>query len=75
MVVVAADDAGPVAHDLRRLAGWEGRALARGAVAVLLAADPTEAIREVPLDTLAAHDGDGPIGHLSLLRWLRTLPT
>ena len=39
VVVVAADDAGPASRDLVRLAGWEGRALARGAVALLLAAD------------------------------------
>jgi 3-oxoacyl-[acyl-carrier-protein] synthase-1/3-oxoacyl-[acyl-carrier-protein] synthase II len=70
MVVVAADDAGPVARDLLRLAGWEGRALARGAAALLLTADAAGATREVSLDIHAAHDGDGPVGHLALLRWL-----
>lgn len=70
MVVVAADDAGPAAHDLRRLAGWEARPLARGAVALLLTVDPEGARRAVDLDPEVAHDGGGPTGHLSLLRWL-----
>lgn len=70
VVVVAADDAGPTALDLRRLAGWEARPLARGAVALLVTSDPTNAIREVDPDERVAHDGDGPIGHLALLRWL-----
>jgi 3-oxoacyl-[acyl-carrier-protein] synthase-1/3-oxoacyl-[acyl-carrier-protein] synthase II len=71
VVVVAADDAGPVAHDLRRLAGWEARPLERGAVALLLDPEPEGALREVGLDVPVAHDQlDGPIGHLALLRWL-----
>jgi 3-oxoacyl-[acyl-carrier-protein] synthase-1/3-oxoacyl-[acyl-carrier-protein] synthase II len=70
VVVVAADDAGPAARDLVRLAGWEGRALTRGAVALLLSADPTGAGREVHLDPWPDHRGEGPIGHLGLLRWL-----
>ncbi len=71
MVVVAADDAGPAAHDLRRLAGWEGRPFARGAVAALLSAGtPGAGAREVPLDLPVAHDGGGPIGHLALIAWL-----
>ena len=70
MVVVAADDAGPAARELLRLAGWGARALAPGAAALLLTADPEGSAREVPLDARAAHAGDGPIGHLGLLRWL-----
>ncbi|MFT3776055.1 MAG: beta-ketoacyl synthase N-terminal-like domain-containing protein [Minicystis sp.] len=70
VVVVAADDAGPVAHDLLRLAGWDARPLARGAVALLVTSEPEGTLCEVGLDELAAHDGDGPIGHLSLVRWL-----
>jgi len=71
VVVVAADDAGPAALDLCRLAGWESRPLARGAVALLLSSDAAGAVREVALDERVAHEGDGPIGHLALLRWLR----
>jgi 3-oxoacyl-[acyl-carrier-protein] synthase II len=70
MVVVAADDAGPAARDLLRFAGWEGRALAPGAAALLLSADATGSTRAVPLDVPIAHGGDGPLGHLALLRWL-----
>jgi 3-oxoacyl-[acyl-carrier-protein] synthase-1/3-oxoacyl-[acyl-carrier-protein] synthase II len=68
VVVVAADDAGPAARDLVRCAGWEGRALAAGAVALLVAADGGG--RAVDPGLRAAHEGDGPIGHLTLLRWL-----
>jgi len=70
MVVVAADDAGPVARDLLGLAGWGGRHLERGAVALLLSAESAGAIREVGLELPIAHEGDGPVGHLGLLRWL-----
>jgi len=69
MVVVAADDAGPAARDLVRLAGWDGRALACGAVALLLTAEEAGAIREVDRALCPDHEG-APIGHLSLLRWL-----
>jgi 3-oxoacyl-[acyl-carrier-protein] synthase II len=68
--VVAADDAGPAARELTRLAGWEGRALAQGAAALLLSADASGSARGVTLDARAVHAGDGPIGHLALLRWL-----
>jgi 3-oxoacyl-[acyl-carrier-protein] synthase-1/3-oxoacyl-[acyl-carrier-protein] synthase II len=71
MVVVAADDAGPAARDLIQLAGWQGRPLARGAAALLLTTDAAQAVREVAIDAPVAHDGGGPVGHLSLLRWLR----
>jgi hypothetical protein len=27
-------------------------------------------VREVGLDVRPAHHGDGPVGHLALLRWL-----
>lgn len=70
VVVVAADDAGPAAHDLLRAAGWAHRPLARGAVALLLTADPAFALRPVDLDLAVDHEGS-PIGHLALLRWLR----
>src|SRR6185437_3695926 len=71
MIVVAADDAGPAAHDLLRLAGWEGRPFARGGVAALLSADASgEGARDVPLDLSVTHDGGGPIGHLALTAWL-----
>jgi 3-oxoacyl-[acyl-carrier-protein] synthase II len=70
MVVVAADDAGPAARDLVQLAGWGARPLAPGAAALLLSADAEGATREVPLDLPVMHRGDGPIGHLALLRWL-----
>lgn len=70
MVVVAADDAGPAARDLLCLAGWEARPSARGALAVLLTPDPSGAVREIGLDQPLDHAGTGPIGHLSLLRWL-----
>lgn len=64
MVVVAADDAGPAARDLLAAAGLETRALARGAVALLLTTDAPGA----PIDLDAAPDHDaGPIGHLALL--------
>jgi 3-oxoacyl-[acyl-carrier-protein] synthase-1/3-oxoacyl-[acyl-carrier-protein] synthase II len=66
VVVVAADDAGPVATDLRALAGWSDRALARGAVAILLVADGTSSLRPIDFD-LAAPSSTGPIGHLALL--------
>jgi 3-oxoacyl-[acyl-carrier-protein] synthase II len=70
MVVVAADDAGPVATDLLALVGAQHRALARGAVALLLQAEHHEGahLPEVKLDLAVDHDG--PIGHLALLRWL-----
>ncbi|WP_437500779.1 beta-ketoacyl synthase N-terminal-like domain-containing protein [Sorangium sp. So ce1099] len=70
MVVVAADDAGPVARELLGLAGAQPRALSCGAVALLLQADPGDGgpLREVDLDLPVDHDG--PVGHLALLRWL-----
>ncbi|MGK3986670.1 beta-ketoacyl synthase N-terminal-like domain-containing protein [Sorangium sp. So ce136] len=70
MVVVAADDAGPVARELLGLTGAQPRALSCGAVALLLQADPGDAgpLREVDLELPVDHDG--PVGHLALLRWL-----
>jgi 3-oxoacyl-[acyl-carrier-protein] synthase-1/3-oxoacyl-[acyl-carrier-protein] synthase II len=72
MVVVAADEAGPASRDLAQLAGWGGRALARGAVALLLTAAPERAIRQISIDVPAQHEGQGPMGHLALLGWLGT---
>lgn len=69
MVVVAADDAGPVARDLLALAGLGERRLARGAVALLVTSEPDAALREVPLGLTPDHEG-APIGHLALLRFL-----
>jgi 3-oxoacyl-[acyl-carrier-protein] synthase-1/3-oxoacyl-[acyl-carrier-protein] synthase II len=73
MVVVAADDAGPAARDLLRAAGWDARPLERGAVALLLAPDPKDALHRVDLDLLQAKGEAAlaPIGHLALLRWLK----
>lgn len=70
VVVVAADDAGPAARELLALAGWSDRRLARGAVAVLIDREAAGAEREVGLDVPVAHEGQGPVGHLALLRWL-----
>ena len=69
LVVVAADDAGPVAHDLLALAGWSDRPFARGAAALLLTADSADAQREVGFD-IVPDATRGPIGHLALLRLL-----
>ena len=66
LLVVAADDAGPVAHDLLALAGWSDRALARGAVALLLVADGANTLREVDFN-FASSSSSGPVGHLALL--------
>jgi 3-oxoacyl-[acyl-carrier-protein] synthase II len=66
MVVVAADDAGPVARDLLAAAGLADRPFARGAAALLLTAEPGPI--DVDLDALPDHDR-APIGHLALLRW------
>jgi 3-oxoacyl-[acyl-carrier-protein] synthase-1/3-oxoacyl-[acyl-carrier-protein] synthase II len=68
VVVVAADDAGDASRALLEAMGLSRRALARGAVALLLAVDTGG--REVPLDVAPAQNGDGPIGHLSVVRWL-----
>ncbi|AUX45729.1 3-oxoacyl-ACP synthase [Sorangium cellulosum] len=70
MVVLAADDAGPVARDLLDAAGPQGRALACGAVALLLQADPGDAGRLREVDPDLPVDHEGPVGHLALLRWL-----
>jgi 3-oxoacyl-[acyl-carrier-protein] synthase-1/3-oxoacyl-[acyl-carrier-protein] synthase II len=69
MVIVAADDAGPVARDLLHLSGLGHRPLEPGAVALLLTSDPEGALSRVDLDRPLCHS-DGPIGHLALLRWL-----
>jgi 3-oxoacyl-[acyl-carrier-protein] synthase-1/3-oxoacyl-[acyl-carrier-protein] synthase II len=73
MVVLAADDAGPAAHALLARGWAEGRALARGAVALLLSLEAEGSLREVPLD-LAPDHASAPVGHLSLLRWLGERP-
>ena len=69
LVVVAADDAGPVAHEVLALAGWSARPFARGAVALLLAADGTSALRELGFN-LVPGSSTGPVGHLALLSLL-----
>ncbi|WP_437894052.1 beta-ketoacyl synthase N-terminal-like domain-containing protein [Sorangium sp. So ce124] len=70
MVVLAADDAGPVARELLSLTGARHRALASGAVALLLQADPGDDERLRKVDPDLPVDHDGPVGHLALLRWL-----
>ena len=81
MVVVAADDAGPVARDLLRYAGLSHRPLDRGAVALLLDASPPSSPQSpqsppperspTPIDLAEAPDHENsPIGHLALLRWV-----
>jgi 3-oxoacyl-[acyl-carrier-protein] synthase-1/3-oxoacyl-[acyl-carrier-protein] synthase II len=69
MVVVAADDAGPVAREVLALTE-PSLALARGAVALCLQADRGGSIRLREVDLDAPVDPRGPIGHLALLRWL-----
>lgn len=70
MVVLAADDAGPVARDLLGHLGAQSRAFTCGAVALLLQADPGDAARPRQVDPDLPVDNEGPIGHLALLRWL-----
>jgi 3-oxoacyl-[acyl-carrier-protein] synthase-1/3-oxoacyl-[acyl-carrier-protein] synthase II len=68
-VVVAADDAGPVARDLLEGAGLGARRLAAGAVAALVEAEPHGLA--IPVDPDGAVDpASASIGHLSLLAWL-----
>lgn len=73
MVVLAVDDAGPVARDLLAATSRADRPFERGAVALLLEARPldeaTAQDRAIDLDATPRHD-EGPIGHLALLRWL-----
>jgi 3-oxoacyl-[acyl-carrier-protein] synthase-1/3-oxoacyl-[acyl-carrier-protein] synthase II len=66
MIVVAADDAGPVARDLLRFAGLSHRPLERGAVALLLDASPEGSLFPVDLAETPDHEGS-PVGHLALL--------
>ncbi|KYF79500.1 hypothetical protein BE11_44935, partial [Sorangium cellulosum] len=70
MVVLAADDAGPVARELLGLIGAPSRAFTCGAVALLLQADPGDAARLRKVDLDLPVDHEGPVGHLALLRWL-----
>jgi 3-oxoacyl-[acyl-carrier-protein] synthase-1/3-oxoacyl-[acyl-carrier-protein] synthase II len=69
VVVLAVDDAGPAARDLLAHAGLSHRALAAGAVALLLDASGEGAAAEIALDRAVDHDA-APIGHLALLRLL-----
>jgi 3-oxoacyl-[acyl-carrier-protein] synthase II len=69
VVVLVADDAGPAARDLLAWSGQGTRALAEGAVACLLDAEPRDALAPIPLD-LPVDASFGPIGHLGLLAWL-----
>jgi 3-oxoacyl-[acyl-carrier-protein] synthase-1/3-oxoacyl-[acyl-carrier-protein] synthase II len=69
VIVVAADECGPASRAWLHLVA-PARPLARGAVAALLTGDGGGPV--VPLGHRARH-GDGPIGHLSLLRWLEGL--
>ncbi|AKT43191.1 beta-ketoacyl synthase N-terminal-like domain-containing protein [Chondromyces crocatus] len=70
MVVVAADDDGPVGRRLLELTDPQQRRPSQGAVALLIQAEsqgPTP-LRRVDLDLPVDHQG--PVGHLALLRWL-----
>ena len=71
IVVLAVDDAGPVAHELWRAGSDATRPFAKGAAAVLIGADECGAMREVRLSD-APNNDCGPIGHLGLLKWLAT---
>lgn len=70
MVVVAADDAGPVARDLLAAADLSNRPYSKGAAALLVTAHPESLGAQVDLESLPDHDR-GPIGHLALLPWVR----
>jgi 3-oxoacyl-[acyl-carrier-protein] synthase-1/3-oxoacyl-[acyl-carrier-protein] synthase II len=73
LIVLAVDDAGPVSRDLLERAGWSDRPFEHGAVAVLLTSE-VGGLPEVDLDHTPEHTAAGaPIGHLSLLRWLKGL--
>jgi 3-oxoacyl-[acyl-carrier-protein] synthase-1/3-oxoacyl-[acyl-carrier-protein] synthase II len=70
VLVLAADDAGPVARELLEHAGWSHRPFAKGAIALILEAGVGGRSVE-PGDAVPNHDA-GPIGHLALMRWLPT---
>ncbi len=72
MVIVATDDAGPVARDLLLWSGQAFRRLEEGAVALLIDAETSDISRRIDLDIEPSH-GDGPIGHLALLDRLERL--
>lgn len=72
MVIVAGDDAGPVARDLLQWSGQAHRKLEEGAVALLISASDADVLGRIDLNIAAEH-GDGPIGHLALLDRLRAL--
>ena len=72
MVIVAADDAGPVARDLLQWSGQAHRRLEEGAVALLIHAETSDNSRRIDLDIEPEHDA-GPIGHLALLDRLERL--
>ncbi|MBI4952213.1 MAG: 3-oxoacyl-ACP synthase [Myxococcales bacterium] len=70
MVVVAADEAGPVSRRWVEAVA-PGRTLARGAVALLLECEPREGARLVELDAgPSLGTAQGGIGHLGLRAWL-----
>jgi 3-oxoacyl-[acyl-carrier-protein] synthase-1/3-oxoacyl-[acyl-carrier-protein] synthase II len=66
IVVVAADDAGPVARDLLQHAGQAHRPYDQGAVALLLDAAAEGSLARIDPDITPDHL-DGPIGHRALL--------
>lgn len=72
MVIVAADDAGPVARDLLEWSGQAHRKLAEGAVAVLIEATMSPVSRRIGFD-FTSLPVDGPIGHLALMGRLKHL--
>jgi len=72
MVIVAADDAGPVARDLLQWSGQAFRRIEEGAVALLIDAETSDISRRIDLDIVPSH-ADGPIGHLALVDRLERL--
>ncbi|MDC0746590.1 beta-ketoacyl synthase N-terminal-like domain-containing protein [Polyangium mundeleinium] len=65
VVVLAVDDAGPVARDLLSCTSASDRAYAEGAVAVLLGVSAENALALIDPDITSDHDA-GPLGHLAL---------
>lgn len=72
MVIVAADDAGPVARDLLTWSGQKHRAIEEGAVALLIDASSDGVLTPIVLDMDPSHEG-GVVGHLALADRLKVL--
>ncbi|MBK9265830.1 MAG: 3-oxoacyl-ACP synthase [Polyangiaceae bacterium] len=72
MVIVAVDDAGPASRDLLEWSGHGHRALAEGAVALLIDASSDGVLARIDPDMAPSHE-DGAIGHLALVERLKGL--